>query len=265
MRGKKRGQCPARAIPDRDEITMAYFHRRLQRGVSMELVDLPERVYRMDEAGSSDQTGKYLLSPLLTQTLPLNHRLGLKTRGLCKRIACFQFEASNSFFSTKRLWVFFFPCDSQTWSLPGTGTASSSSWDWGKQSKNHHWETGAKMPHPVSACTPVGLRSRGFGVFLWASTVLHAQRCRSQQQPPGAVASREPRDAAQPLKAKFSLMFDLGKQTKGREKSYPVTHSQGSQAMPPRVCWFARPAGSTARASRDRRSWGPRALTHPCR
>lgn len=74
----------------------------------MGLADLPWRVYRTDEPRSSDQTGKDLLSLPLTQTLPLHHTLGLKTRGLCKHIARFQFEVYNSFFSTKRLWGFFF-------------------------------------------------------------------------------------------------------------------------------------------------------------
>lgn len=64
------------------------------RGVSMGRANLPWCVYRMDEPRSSDETGKHLLSLPLTQTLPLNHRLGLKTRGLCKHIACFQFEAT---------------------------------------------------------------------------------------------------------------------------------------------------------------------------
>lgn len=59
------------------------------RGVSMRRANLLWRVYGMDEHRSSGKTGKYLLSLSLTQTLPLNHRLGLKTRGLGKHIACF--------------------------------------------------------------------------------------------------------------------------------------------------------------------------------
>lgn len=55
------------------------------------------RLLDTEEARRSDATGKHPLSLLLTQTLPLNHSLGLRTGGLCKHIACFPFKAHNSF------------------------------------------------------------------------------------------------------------------------------------------------------------------------
>lgn len=64
------------------------------RDVSIGWASLLWCVYWTDETRSSDETGKYLLSLSLTQTLPLNHSFGLKTRGLCKHIVCFQFEAT---------------------------------------------------------------------------------------------------------------------------------------------------------------------------
>lgn len=55
------------------------------------------RLLDTEEARRSDATGKHPLSLLLTQTLPLNHSLGLRTGGLCKHIACFPFKVHNSF------------------------------------------------------------------------------------------------------------------------------------------------------------------------
>lgn len=63
------------------------------RGDSVGHASLLQRVYCVDEPRSSDKTGKDLLSFPLTRALPLNHSLGLKTKGLCKHIACFQSEA----------------------------------------------------------------------------------------------------------------------------------------------------------------------------
>lgn len=135
---------------------------------------------------------------------------------------------------------FFFPRDSQTWSLTGAGTAGSSSWDWGKESKNHRCETGAEMPHPMGACGRVGLRSRGFGVSLGKCGPGHTE------MPPAAAApgscgrrGARGRGAASSKPSSVSCSTYENKQKEG--KSYPVTHSQGSEAAPPRVCWFARP------------------------
>lgn len=66
-----------------------------------------EHVHWTEEPRRSDATGKHPLSLLLTQTLPLNHSLGLRTGGLCKHIARFQFEVHNSFLSTKSFFFFF--------------------------------------------------------------------------------------------------------------------------------------------------------------
>lgn len=77
------------------------------RGMSVRRASLLWRVYRVDEPRSSDKTGKDLLSFPLIQALPLNHSLGSKTKGLCKHIACFQFEAAVPFSLLKGHEFFF--------------------------------------------------------------------------------------------------------------------------------------------------------------
>lgn len=73
-------------------------------------------------------------------------------------------------------------------------------------------------------------------VFLWASTVLHALML-----PTGSRGRRGAQGcgAASPKQSSVSCSTYENKQKEG--KSYPITHSHGSGAVPPRVCWFARP------------------------
>ena len=201
-------------------------------GASMGRADLPWRVCRTDEHRSSDETGKYLLSLSLTQILPLNHRLGLKTRGLCKHIACFHFEADNSLFSTKRLWVFFHAAPrpgaplAQTRPVLGAGLGQN-------KAKNHRWETGAEFPRPVSACHRVGLGPCGFAVSLDKQSPARPTEMpdAARSSSPGSHGRWEPRGSgtASPKQSSVSCSTCENKRKEG--ESYPITHCQGSGAV----------------------------------
>ena len=157
-------------------------------------------------------------------------------------------------------------CDSQAWSLPGAGTASSWSWAWREPSKNHRWETGAEIPCPVSACARVGLRSRGFGVSLGK----HGPACPEEMpdaarssSPPGAVAGGEPGDVAQPLQSKVQSHVRLTKINERKGKTILLLTPR-AVGLCRRGCVGSHDCRQRSRSSPRQAQWGaPGSDSHP--